>query len=420
MKKSKIFFAIVAGIMSATLLAGCNCAGFGDSTGGSSGGSTGGSSQGSTQGSTGGSSQGSTGGSSQGSTGGSQGGEQTPTYGLPVAAVGHYIKDADVLDDTDARYLVYTTNEESAEEDNVIAVRTGAYDETNGWAYGAENIVVRGEAGEWDEYIGSASVVKGVFEYSDVNYNWLMAYCATTQVNETQYEIGLAVATEIGGTWVKVGEKALIEFDEAVYGSGSVGCYAPSLVSLDKQSKVRIYYTYADAYGHLARYVDINAADVDALYGADAATDVNLISGFAYLPVNGNLQGGDAEMQMPNGDFAHDATSGKVIMVKDVSPSAANTPKYAISIQLAYIAETELYTVEEGTGWVSERVWDSMDTPNFAYERLYSACVVADVYGHVDGATAAEIIYNVCDVEQVNANWMFTQNLLSFEQTFAA
>ena len=350
--------------------------------------------------------------SSESSNGG--GNEEPPVhYGLPVAEVGRYIKDADIIDDGETRILLYTTNGEVAEEDNVIATRTATYVENEGWLYGEESIALTGTVDGWDEFIGSASIVKGVFEYGDVAYSWLMAYCATPNANDTQFEIGLAVATEIGGTWVKVGDRAIIEYDERVYGTGCVGCYAPSLVNLNKESAIRIYYTYADIYGHFAKFIDINATDLDVLYTDAAKTDVNLISGSNHLPTNGNLSGGDLALMFPNADFAHDG-NGQVVMVKDYSPSAATTPAYAQKIELGYIAESELYTVALKTGWVSLRLWDMFDTPDLAFERLYSACVVADAYGYISAEADIEVIYNVCEIAMENSDWLFTQNLLSF------
>lgn len=123
---------------------------------------------------------------------------------LPQAAVGHYIKDADIFDDGETRYIVYTTNGESGEEDNAIGVRSAAYgEEKKDWAYGDETIVLEGEENKWDAYIGSASVVKGAYRLNGVSYNWLMAYCATDKTNDTQYQIGFALAQDIAGTWTK-------------------------------------------------------------------------------------------------------------------------------------------------------------------------------------------------------------------------
>ncbi len=341
-------------------------------------------------------------------------------YGLPVAATGHYIKDADVLDDGNTRYLVYTTNEESGENDNVIAVRSGKLDAQKGWAYGDEKIVLRGSAGAWDANIGSASIVKGNFAYNGADYDWLMAYCATKQTNDTQQQIGLAVANDPCGTWTKVGNKPLIEFDADVYGSSAVGCYAPSLVNLNKASIVRVFYTYADMYGHFAQFVDIDAADAGVLFTDAAADNVDLISGTVQLPTNGDISGGDAATMFPNADFAFDALNGKVYAVKDYSPSAATAPNYAEKIELTGIAEEEFYTVEALEGWKSVRVWDMMDTDDMAYERLYSAAIVSDAYGHIDAAQDFEIVYNVCDIAMDNADWMFSQNLKTFKVSLTA
>ena len=52
------------------------------------------------------------------------------------------------------------------------------------------------------------------------------------------------------------------------------------------------------------------------------------------------------------------------------------------------------------------------------YERLYGACIVSDAYGHTDSATGAEVIYNVCELEVDNEDYLFTQNLMTFEVSY--
>ncbi len=335
-------------------------------------------------------------------------------YGLPVAGTGRYIKDSDLVADGDTRYLLYSTNETPAENDNVIAIRRGTFEEGEGkgWKYGEEKIALTGESGKWDENIGTASLVKGAFTFENDEYSWLMAYCATAQANDTQYSIGLAVAASPDGEWTKVSETPLIEFDADVYGSTSVGCYAPSLVNLDKQNKIRVFYTYADMYGHFAKFVDLDAADVGALY-----TDASKVSGEVQCPNHGQIAGGDAQAMFPNADFAYDAAAGKVYAIKDYSPAAATKPNYAERIQLLSIEEEELYSVELGEGWAGLRTWDFSDTEDGAWERLYGACILSDAYGHIDGTKAMEIIYNVCELEMDDENWEFTQNLKTFVYT---
>lgn len=333
-------------------------------------------------------------------------------YGLPVAATGRYIKDSDLIEDGNNRYLLYSTNETPGETDNVIAIRKGTFEEgeNKGWAYGEEKIAITGELGAWDENIGTASLVKGSFTYEENEYSWLMAYCATREAGDRLYNIGLAVATAPDGEWTKISETPFIEFDSDVFGTSYVGCYAPSLVNLDKGSNIRLFYTYADTYGHFAKFVDFDASNLDAVEA----------SGEVQCPNNGQIAGGDSEAMFPNADFAYDTTAKKFYSVKDYSPAAATVPNYSERIQLLSIAEEEFYTTELGDGWAGLKTWDFADTEEGAWERLYGACIVSDVYGHIDGSKAQEIVYNVCELEMENENWEFTQNLQTFVYTPAA
>lgn len=188
---------------------------------------------------------------------------------------------------------------------------------------------------------------------------------------------------------------------------------------MNKESKIRVFYTYADTYGHFARFVDIDAADVGAIYSEEAKTDVDLVSGTVQVPTNGNLSGGDAAMMFPNSDFAYDTEKEKFFAVKDYSPSAALNPNYAERIEVASIAEEELYTAEILDGWKSIKVWTMLDTEE-QYERIYSGCIVSDAYGQVNGEDCLEVVYNHCEIEADNANWMFTQNLAAFKVNISA
>lgn len=322
----------------------------------------------------------------------------------PPAAKACYVKDADVITDGEMRYVIYTTNETSGETDSVIAVRKGTYADGEGWKMGDEKIVLRGgEAGAWDENLASASLVKGTFTFENASYSYLMAYCATKETNDKNYSIGLAVATAPDGEWKKIADTPIVAYDSSLYGKFA-GCYAPSLVNLDKASKIRLFYTYADSFGHFAKFVDFNASNLSAID----------VSGEVQCPNNGSIASGDAVALFPNADFAYDGTAKKFYAVKDYSPAATTKPAYAERIQLLAIAEGELYTAEVGDGWQGLRTWDSTDTQNGDWERLYSACIVSDAYGQIDGGKSLEIVYTVCELEADNDDWEFTQKLQFF------
>ncbi|HAK05352.1 MAG TPA: hypothetical protein DCM23_01450 [Firmicutes bacterium] len=334
--------------------------------------------------------------------------EEPIEYGLPVPATGHYMKDADVIEAEDGdRLLVYTTNAESGEEDNVIAIREGVYSTGNGYLYGEEHVIVTPSASGWDQYIGAPSITKGTFEYNSVDYAYLLAYHGTTSATEVSNSIGLAVTNDPLGTWFKVGSAPVLEYDADVYGESYMGFHAPSLINMSKTSMIRLFYTWADAYGHYSYFVDFDAMNLNSID----------LSGYVMVPNNGNLTSGDPETMIPNGDFAYDGVNHDVFMVKDYSPAASQQPRVSTRIELAYIAEDELYTTDQGDGWVSLEVYIFVDTPEGLYERLYSGAIVSDEFGHMLATSPIEVIYNISELEADNPNFLFTQQLATITYT---
>lgn len=317
-------------------------------------------------------------------------------YGLPTPLEGFYMRDADVIEESDTvRYLLYTTNKTKASEDNVIAIRKGSYLE-GGWVYGEETIIIEPSDSGWDTYLGSASIVKGEFKLENETYNYLVAYQGTTESQATSNQIGFALAKEIDGEYVKLGTSPVIEYDALVYGANMVGCYAPSLVNYDKASGIRLFYTLADAYGHFACFADFDLSDLS-----------NISYSQAVITNAGELQGGDAVTMFPNADFAYDKEDGIFYAVKDVSPSPAVKPQFADEFELCHIAESELYTTDKGNGWISDVYKDFFD---LGCDRCYSACIVSDMYGHVN-TNDIVIIYNVCDAV---AEYLYTQKFVEY------
>lgn len=334
--------------------------------------------------------------------------EEVVVYGLPTPEIGHYMRDADVVElASGERYLVYITNAESGEEDDVIAIRHATYDAAKGHAYGDEKVIVEPSAADWDKYVGAPSLTKGSFKYEGSDYAYLLAYHGTNLATGNANSIGFAVANDPLGVWKKVGSAPILTYNAAIYGESYLGYHAPSLVNLDKGAIVRLFWTWADAYGHFTYFVDFDGADLSALD----------LSGFAMLPNNGNLSSGDDVTMVPNADFAYDAEAKDFYMVKDYSPAATKLPRVSTRIELAVIAEAELYTTEQGNGWESLGVYVFLDTPEGAYERLYSGTIVSDEFGHVLDKNTIELIYNISELEADTPNYLFTQRLATIVYT---
>ena len=320
---------------------------------------------------------------------------QASQTGLPVPESGYYMTNADVIQEGNVRYLVYTINKSKAQEDSVIAVRKGELTE-QGWVYGSQSIAIEASVDGWDQYISSASITKGTFALEGETYNWVMAYAATSRDDGMASSIGLAFAKEIEGEWIKV-ENPIIEYDAEQFGANMSGCYAPSVVNYNKASGIRVFYTFADAYGHFAYFYDADLSDLSVVDGVSAM-----------ITNKGNIQGGDAVTMFPNADFAYDSVNKVFYAVKDYSPSSSMKPSFADEFELLHIDEEELYTTENKTGWVSDFYLDFIDLDN-GYERAYSACLVSDFFGHTLAET--EIIYNVCETGN---GYLHTQKLMSY------
>lgn len=332
--------------------------------------------------------------------------EFTVTFGIVDPLAGYYNRDAEVFNESDTtRYIVYTKNTEKAEEVNKIVARKGTYKFNTDYVYGDEVTLVNpGET--WDQYIGSASVVKGAFNYNNESYSYLLAYCASNKLQAGSlvgYQIGFAVGKDMEHEFVKVGTEPIITFDTEIYGN-MTGCYSPSLVNYDKVSGIRLFYTYAYDYGHFVKYFDADLSNLN---------NINGVSAFA--PNYGDFESGDEKLMIPNADFAYDSENKRFYLVKDYSPSASTRPYFATKIELGYIAEDELYTTEIKEGFRSYRVYDFIDLD---VSRVYSASLVSDEYGHMRDLSKYELVYNVCKDADEDNNYIFSQKFNTINGTF--
>lgn len=326
------------------------------------------------------------------------------TYVKPIVRDTFYERDSDIIQEGNYRYQIFTTNKTNAETDSVIAIRRGTL-ENGVWTYGNYNVAIEGNVSGWDRYIGTASVVKGVFTKGSEIYNYLMAYCATNRLDtsstEISNEIGFAVAKDIMGEWTKLNaDEPLIKFS-----STGTGCYAPSLVNPSKQGAVRLFYTFADALGHFPRFVDL---DMNNLNNIDMEEN-NM------LPIEGTS---DRDGMFPNSDWAYDATNKKYYAAKDISPAPDGTSHFANEFELVVIDEDELYTTDKGNGYTKVASWDYGKLGLTQTDRMHSPCIVTDEYGCISSTTTIELDYSFCSAQQgSSSDYLFTQRIRSVTYT---
>lgn len=324
------------------------------------------------------------------------------TYVKPIVRDTYYEKDSDVFQEGNVRYQIFTTNKTNADTDSVIAIRRGTL-ENGVWTYGNYNVAIEGDVNGWDKYIGTASVVKGVFTKGGETYNYLMAYCATNSLNgsdEVSNEIGFAVAKDMMGEWTKIGTESLIKFD-----STGTGCYAPSLVNPGHQGVVRLFYTFADKYGHFPRLADIDMSDLDNI----------TMDELKMLPIDGTS---DRDGMFPNSDWAYDAANGTYYVAKDISPAPDGTSHYANEFEIVCIDENELYTTDSGEGYAKIASWDRSDLELEQTDRMHAPAIVTDEYGCISNVDAIEISYSVCSAQAGSStDYLYTQRIRSTTYT---
>ncbi|MEG2085784.1 MAG: hypothetical protein RR054_02710, partial [Clostridia bacterium] len=133
--------------------------------------------------------------------------------GLNSDGDGLYMSDSSVIIENNKRYVFYTTTDTAWEQSNAIALRIGELKE-GGYSYTTKKIVLTASKDGWDSNnIGAPDVVKGIFNYGNVEYNYLMVYQANKFVTEKNFSVGFAVAKTLDGEWTKVGTKPIIEYN---------------------------------------------------------------------------------------------------------------------------------------------------------------------------------------------------------------
>jgi hypothetical protein len=271
---------------------------------------------------------------------------------------------------------------------DVIAFRKGIL-QNDAYVYGERQIVLTPSSTGWDKNrVNSADVVKGTFEFNDVNYNYLMAYSGNAIEAEKQYQVGLAVALLPEGPWIKVGTTPFISYDPVVYGS-TFGAANPSLVSYDNLGKVRLFVTFADTNLTGTRVYDLDLSDLNNPVGVNA---------YRYVSIQG-LEDKDLSVlaMLNNADFAIDTATNKLYVVRDRNPLATTNPTVADSLQVA-VADVKILNEIEPVWTIIKSISDSdtVDLSNaesLGWSRIYSGSILSDAFGHVTVTNNLDIVY---------------------------
>lgn len=316
-----------------------------------------------------------------------------------------------ILYEGETMHVYYTVNKTAGSNDSVIAYRKGSL-ENGEWTFGEKKISLeKGAEGAWDSAsISNCDVVKGEFAYNGESYSYLMAYQATNNNNEKNYQVGFAVAKTADGEFVKVGNAPVVAYDDTALGY-SWGIGQPSLVNYEG-GKVYLFYTMGDAIATQTYVSELDASNLNDIKGLNA---------YSSIATDGLLEN-NIYVMLNDADFAIDKTNGILYVVRNYNPAATSAPSLNTAVQVAKVALADLYKPNCVWEIIDEKVnlLDLATDETGGWERVYSGCIISDVYGNVSGATSLELGLTVTSWDNATKDYTHYQTIISYELSLEA
>lgn len=309
---------------------------------------------------------------------------------------GFYYEEASVVEEDDRVIVSYTTNRTQNEADSVIAVRT-ATKTPSGWDFSEEStIAITPSENGWDKYnIGGSDLVAGKFNYEDTEYKYLMAYHANAIIVRKRLQVGLAVSNDLIN-WKKVGDEAFVAYDYEVYGDTDGVCM-PSLVNLNGEGNVLLFYSYASSRISESRFIEAKFSSLDS-----PVTSGSISVAHEGLPLDG-LEWAT----VINADFAYNSETSEIYLVKDGMVFATQNAKKATLIETAKIPLADLY--KQDAKWTN--IASVMGLEAGGYTRMHSAALVADEYGHIGTEVSVVFTSSVAANDIDDTTYLFKSGL---------
>lgn len=344
-------------------------------------------------------------------------------------SLGYYNEMPSVIQVGTKRYLFYTRNTKSFSNNDSIAVRVGTY-KGGKWLYDDPKTIILPSENGWDSAnVFAPDVVKGKFAYNNETYNYLMAYSGTSISGRKNSQIGLAVAKEPDGEWIKVGNEPIVKFDSSQWEPTGVvkykGAYEPSLISFDREGKVYLFYTEYESLNN-SYVLELDCSNLNSI----------IKGGRKVVETTGLNDLGATNPQLYNADYVYDQDTDKFIAVREASVTVTTEPKVADQLELVISSADIIRVIEhEWQENSNYKIWwkgisnrnkiNADNTMDFdldrvnGYSRIFSGCIVSDEYGYILEYGSLEIyftsqaLYNDDRFDNPETDYLFSQMIHS-------
>ena len=247
------------------------------------------------------------------------------------------------------------------------------------------------------------SVIKGNFTYNGSSYKYLMAYPGNTyHINN---KVGLALSNDPMSGWISTGEPFIVyDGDESHWGVGQ-----PSLVSVDKQGTVLLFYAYGGY--ETCTYVekwDFSNLNSPILLSSSKVTSASIIGH------NG------APDTLNNIDVAYDPTTKRYYIARDVHPYPTDgEPAFVAShFGVDYIQEDgSIGDLFASAASQSEKSWQRVACVGSAetgFARNSNCGIVRDEYGHMPQSDKIEVLYSMSHLGTASGDYAWTYRIYRY------
>lgn len=309
-----------------------------------------------------------------------------------------------VMIDGRTMHVWYCSNKTSGNVTDYVAYRKGTLHDDGKWTFSEKQLVLsHGEGNEWDaRHVCDPSVVKGKFNYDGESYNYLMAYLGCITSDCTKNEVGIALAKSPEGPWVKPAninpiadffkdyDLSRTQSNAEKAENGSWGYGQPSLVSVDKQGTVLLFYSVGVTKGTYTVCESWNLSDVNN----PVCNNKLMVSNKGITNASGSTD------VINNADFAYDPNTGRLYCIKEDFG-------YPTDNGINWIAgsNTVFYTDIGKSTTVGSRLFENytyswtmagkIDSATTGYVRNHNCAIVTDAYGYTTDSLLLPVVYTM-------------------------
>lgn len=286
-----------------------------------------------------------------------------------------------IIEENNKRHIFYCSNLIPYKIIDYIAYREGTLNKNNQYDFSNKAFVLEPDVynkTNWDHvHVCDPSVIAGQFYINNNSYKYCLSYLGCNTLDCTINEIGLAFSNNLIGPWIKYPHNPYISFSLEENGR-YWGVGQPSIVSIDKKSKFRLFYTKGDENGSHTFYVDCDFS----LQGNGRHTTPIMVKE-AGLIVNGKVE------ELTNGDFMYDEDSDGYYLVRDARIRDNTYP----SIISPFVQVAFSFTNSLTSNSINWEIIENIDENKTGFKRNHNAGFVRNLYGWKPSNKEIEVIY---------------------------